>query len=43
MEGKISLAHQAMSLFPLELRHSSCMLRCARSITQFELLDINAG
>ena len=32
-----------MSLFPLEFRHSSCMLRCARSITQFELLDINTG
>lgn len=41
MEGKISLAHQAMSLFPLELCHGSCMLRCTHGITQLQLLNID--
>lgn len=43
MEGKVSLLHQAVSLFPLELRHGSSVLCCACSIPQFELLNINRG
>lgn len=43
MEGKVSLVHQAVGLLPLELRHGSCMMRCACGIPQLELLDINTG
>ena len=43
MEGKVSLLHQAVGLFPLELRHGSSMLCCACSIPQLELLNINTG
>jgi len=41
MEGKVSLLHQAVGLFPLELRHGSSMLCSACSIPQLELLNIN--
>lgn len=43
MEGKVSLLHQAVGLFPLELRHGSSVLCCTCSIPQLELLNINTG
>jgi len=40
--SKVRLVHQAMCLLPLELGHRSGVLRGAYSVTQLELLDVDA-